>query len=237
MSGRDAQKRAAAERAVAFVESGMRVGLGTGSTARHVVDVLAERLRDGSLHDVVGVATSRATAEQARTLGILLATLDDVTHLHLTIDGTDEVDERLDLIKGLGGALLWEKIVARASERLIIVADESKEVPRLGSRAPVPVEVAPFGWRTHLRAFETLGARAELRRSGGDGGDPFVTDGAHYIVDLHFADGIDDAARLEAGLRARAGVIETGLFLDMASAVIVASEAGLRVREREAAWS
>lgn len=228
---RDAGKRAAAERAVTLVESGMRVGLGTGSTARHVVDILAALLRTGELRDVVGVPTSRATEDQARTLGVPLTTLDEVTRLDLAIDGTDEVDPQLDLIKGLGGALLWEKIVARASARLIIVADDSKDVARLGTRAPLPVEVVPFGWRTHLDAFRSLGARPVLRAI--DAGDsPFITDGGHFIVDLHFDAGIADAAALEAGLRARAGVIETGLFLGMADTVVIATAVGVDVRER-----
>ncbi|CAN5710089.1 ribose-5-phosphate isomerase RpiA [soil metagenome] len=232
MSDRAAQKRAAAAHAVGLIESGMRVGLGTGSTAWHVVDLLAAKLRDGDLNGIVAVPTSRATEDQARALGIPLSTLDETTSLDLTIDGTDEVDPALDLIKGLGGALLWEKIVARASDRLVIVADDSKEVPRLGARAPLPVEVVPFGWRTHVDAFAAAGARPVLRA---DGDAPFVTDGGHYIIDLHFTDGISDAAALEATLRARAGIVETGLFIGMADAVMVATADGVRVRERAAA--
>lgn len=232
VTDRDAHKRAAAERAVTLIESGMRVGLGTGSTAWHVVDILGARLRAGTLRDIVGVPTSRATEAQARSLGIPLTTLDEVTRLDLTIDGTDEVDANLDLIKGLGGALLWEKIVARASARLVIVADDSKDVARLGTRAPLPVEVAPFGWRTHLRAFEELGARPVLRVASADDAAPFVTDGGHYIVDLHFAAGIADASAIEGSVRARAGVVETDLFIGMADTVVVAIAGGLDVRER-----
>jgi ribose 5-phosphate isomerase A len=209
----------------------MRVGLGTGSTARHVVDLLAARYRVGELDGIVGVATSRATEQQARDLGVPVATLDEIPHLDLTIDGTDEVDPGLDLIKGLGGALLWEKIVARASDRLIIVADDSKEVPRLGTRAPVPVEVAPFGWRTHLDAFTEMGARPELRTR--QDASPFVTDGGHFILDLHFEGGISDARALDAAVRARAGVVETGLFLGMATTVIVAAAGGVTTRQRD----
>lgn len=232
MSDRDAQKRAAAERAVALIESGMRVGLGTGSTAWHVVDLLGARLRAGALQDVVGVPTSRATAEQARSLEIPLSSLDETTALDLAIDGTDEVDPALDLIKGLGGALLWEKIVARAAARFVIVADDSKEVTRLGTRAPLPVEVVQFGWRTHESTFESLGARAELRTDRA--GKPFVTDGGHWIVDLHFADGIEDAGVVEMTLRSRAGIVETGLFLGMAESVMIATSDGVRVRDRSA---
>ncbi|MEX1183465.1 MAG: ribose-5-phosphate isomerase RpiA [Gemmatimonadota bacterium] len=234
MNGRDAQKRAAAARAVVLIESGMRIGLGTGSTAKHVVQLLAERLRTGEIHDIVGVPTSVQTRDQAASLNVPLATLDQITRLDLTIDGADEVDPRLDLIKGLGGALLWEKIVARASARLVIVADDSKEVERLGRRAPLPVEVVPFGWRTHERAFAELGARPVLR-SAQPVGAPFVTDSGHYIVDLHFDDGIADAAAVEAVLGARAGIVETGLFLGMASAVVIATADGVRMRERDAA--
>ena len=151
-------KRAAAERAVALVESGMRLGLGTGSTARHVLDVIGERLREGSLTGIVGVPTSTATYDYAQTLGIPLGTLDDHPRLDLAIDGADEVDPHLQLIKGLGGALLWEKIVESASSRLVIVVDESKLVARLGDRTPLPVEVVPFGWRSHVEFFHELGA-------------------------------------------------------------------------------
>ncbi|HSJ07080.1 MAG TPA: ribose-5-phosphate isomerase RpiA [Longimicrobiales bacterium] len=231
MSGQEDAKRAAAGQAVLLVQPGMRVGLGTGSTARHVVDLLAARYRAGELDGIVGVATSRATEEQARELGVPITTLDEVTRLDLTVDGTDEVDPDLDLIKGLGGALLWEKIVARASDRLIIVADDSKEVPRLGTRAPVPVEVAPFGWRTHLEAFRELGARPELRTR--QDASPFVTDGGHFIVDLHFDGGITDARALDEAVRARAGVVETGLFLGMATTVIIAAPDDVRTRQRE----
>ena len=227
VSERERQKRAAAERAVDFVESGMRLGLGTGSTAKHVLDVLSERLRDGSLRDIAGVPTSRATADYAKALGLPLLDLDDVQRLDLAIDGADEVDPRLDLIKGLGGALLWEKIVESAADRFIVVVDESKLVSRLGEKAPVPVEVVPFGWRSLLPHFTAAGARPELRRAGAD---PFVTDGGHHIVDCHFDGGLDDAPATAARLRERAGVVETGMFIGMATAVVVA---GARVRVLE----
>jgi ribose 5-phosphate isomerase A len=221
VSDREQQKRAAAERAVAFVESGMKLGLGTGSTARHVLDVLGEKLRSQELHGIAGVPTSRATADYARAAGIPLLELDDAGRLDLAIDGADEVDPDLNLIKGLGGALLWEKIVESAADRFIVVVDESKLVQRLGERAPVPVEVVPFGWRTLLPFFEAQGARPILRTADGQ---PFVTDGGHYIIDCHFAGGMADAAGTAALLRSRAGVVETGLFIDMATAVVVAGE-------------
>lgn len=233
MNDRETQKRAAAERAVAYVESGMKLGLGTGSTAKHVLDVLAERLRAGSLRDIVGVPTSRATADYAQQVGIPLAELDQVVHLDLAIDGADEVDPQLNLIKGLGGALLWEKIVESAAAQFVVVVDESKLVRRLGTRAPVPVEVVPFGWRALLPRFQAAGADPELRTTAE--GRPFATDGGHYIVDCSFADGIDDAATTASLLRAPAGVVETGLFIDMATAVVVAGSTVSVLTRAEAA--
>jgi ribose 5-phosphate isomerase A len=229
---REAQKRKAAERAVEYVESGMLVGLGTGSTARHVLDVLGEKLLAGALRDIAGVPTSTATAAHARTVGIPLVDLDDVRQLDIALDGADEVDPRLDLIKGLGGALLCEKIVASAAARFIVVVDESKLVRRLGERAPVPVEVVPFGWRTLLQRFERVGAQPRLRLRA-DAGE-FRTDGGHLIIDCAFPHGIADAADTERALRAPAGVVETGLFLGMASTVVVGGP-GVRVLDRSAA--
>jgi len=216
---REAQKRRAAERAVEYVESGMIVGLGTGSSARHVLDVLGEQLIAGALRDLAGVATSTATAAHARTVGIPLVDLDDVGEVDVAIDGADEVDPRLDLIKGLGGALLWEKIVASAAARFIVVADESKLVQRLGERAPVPVEVVSFGWRTLLARFERAGARPNLRLR--QDGSAFRTDAGHLIIDCAFPDGIADTEAAEYALRSQAGVVETGLFLGMTHVVIV----------------
>jgi ribose 5-phosphate isomerase A len=230
LTNRDAQKRAAAERAVEHVASGMRLGLGTGSTARHVVDVVAAKLRDGTLRDIVAVPTSRATETHARSLGIPLTTLDDVAELDLAIDGADEIDPRLDLIKGLGGALLWEKIVEFAAARLIIVADDSKLVQTLGEKSPLPVEVIPFGARALLPFFRSLGAEPRLRE--GDDGAPFVTDSGHHIVDLRFDGGMRNAAQVEAELRARPGVVETGLFLGMADVAVIAGDGGIDVRTR-----
>lgn len=227
MSGEERLKRQAAERAVEFVENGMVLGLGTGSTARHVLEVLAERLRTGALRDLVGVPTSRATEQHARELGFPLATLEEEPRIDLTLDGADEIDPELRLIKGLGGALLWEKIVASASERVVIVADESKLVEQLGEKAPLPVEVVPFGWNTHLAFLDLLGAQATLRRSAS--GDPVLTDGGHYILDCRFGEGILEPERVERELRQRVGVVETGLFLDLADCAVVGGEDGVRV--------
>lgn len=223
---KESQKRRAAEQAVALVEDGMKLGLGTGSTARHVLEVIAERRKRGELRDIVGVATSTATAEQARALDIPMTTLEETPRLDLGIDGADEVDPQLNLIKGLGGALLWEKIVAAACERFVVVVDESKLVDRLGTKGPLPVEVAPFGWTSHLEAIQAMGARAMIRRN--PDGRVFVTDGGHYIIDCAFPRGIRDAHELDAELQVRPGVVDTGLFLDMTSAVIVAGAEGAR---------
>jgi ribose 5-phosphate isomerase A len=231
LTAQEQQKRKAAERAVEYIRDGMRLGLGTGSTAKHVLDVIAERRARGELRDIIGVPTSTATAEYATKLDIPLATLDTITSLDLAIDGADEFDPALDLIKGLGGALLWEKIVAAAAASFIVVVDESKRVARLGQRAPVPVEVVPFGWRTQLARFEEAGATPRLRNA--DNGVPFVTDGGHYIIDCAFAGGMDDARLVEEMFRSSPGVVETGLFLGMAATVIVAGDA-VEVIEREA---
>lgn len=223
-------KRAAAERAVELIEDGMTLGLGTGSTARHVLQVIAERRARGELSRVIGVPTSRATQDLATELGIPLTTLDEHPQLDLAIDGADEVDPDLNLIKGLGGALLWEKIVANAAERLVIVVDEQKLVERLCDRAPVPIEVVTFAWSTHLKFLEDLGGQPKRRESGS--GEPFVTDGGHYIIDCGFEDGLADAWLLEMELQQRPGVVESGLFLDMAEAVVVAAAGGINVLAR-----
>lgn len=230
MSSQDDLKRHAAERAVELVEDGMTLGLGTGSTARFVLEALAARREAGELGGIVGVPTSVATRQLAEELGLPLATLDTRPHLDMAIDGADEVDERLDVIKGLGGALLWEKIVASAADRFVIVVDSSKLVPKLGERKPLPVEVVPFGWPTHVAAVEALGAEPVLREAFGE---PFRTDGGHFILDCAFPNGIDNPRTVDTTLRSRPGVVETGLFLGMATQVVVAGTDGVRVVERD----
>lgn len=223
-------KRAAAEKAVELVEDGMKLGLGTGSTAKHVLQVIAERRARGELRDIRGVPTSTVTRDLANELGIPVTTLDELPHLDLAIDGADEVDPELNLIKGLGGALLWEKIVESAAERLVIVVDESKLVDQLCEKAPVPIEVVRFAWSTHLEFLEDLGGSPKLRTQAN--GDAFVTDSGNHIIDCYFENGLSDAWVLETELRGRAGVVESGLFLDMAESVIVASSSGIRVMTR-----
>lgn len=216
---RIAQKRDAAERAVQLVLSGMVVGLGTGSTAELAVSAIARRIRRGELLDLVGVPTSRRTEKFARLLDIPLGTLDEHPAVDLTIDGADEVDRGGNLIKGHGGALLWEKIVASSTKRYVIVVDESKLVERLGTRYAVPVEVAPFGWSLHCDAVRGLGGEPTIRTV--EANEPFRTDGDHYILDCRFPDGIEDPRAVDRTLRARPGVVETGLFLDMSPELIV----------------
>jgi ribose 5-phosphate isomerase A len=233
-SNEEQLKRAAAGEALSRVRSGMRIGLGTGSTMKHFVDLLGAALSEGVLSDVVGVPTSEATAAQARALGIPLQELHQAQPLDLAVDGADEVDPALDLVKGLGGALLREKMVAQAAEHLVIIVDEGKCVQRLGTRNALPVEVVPFAWETHVLAFEEERGIEARRRQTGDGA-PYRTDNGNFIIDLTFAEGIDDAVALEALLRCRAGVVETGLFLGMADEVIVASPDGISVRRRQVA--
>lgn len=230
MPSSDDLKRAAAERAATLVTSDTVIGLGTGSTVRPLLEAIAARLAGGALVNVTGVPTSEDTAARCRGLGIPLASLDEHPHLALCIDGADEIGPDLALIKGLGGALLREKIVARAAKRFVVIADESKRVRRLGTRAPVPVEVVPFAWSTHGSFFRDLGAEPVLRRS--DGGEPYVTDGGHYIVDLRFARGISDPAALARALDKRPGIVEHGLFLRMATMAIVAGPRGVKVLTR-----
>jgi len=228
----EALKRAAGSAAAALVESGMAVGLGTGSTARHVVDALAERLADGTLHSVVAVATSEATAAQARRLGIPLASLDERPRLDLAIDGADEIGPGLALVKGGGGAHVRELLVARAAARFVVVADHRKLVGRLATRIPLPVAVLPFGWSTHVDALVRLGAEP-VRRSAPDG-RPFVTDDGLFVLDCAFAAGIGDAHALLAQLAGRPGIVASGLFLDMAERAFVAMPNG--IASLDASW-
>ena len=228
----EAQKRQAAALAVDWVQPGMRLGLGTGSTAKHFVELLAERVRAGL--KVVGVPTSETTRADAVRLGVPLTTLDETPELDMTVDGADEIGPGLDLIKGGGGALLREKIVAAASARMVVIADESKWVKMLG-RFPLPVEVMPFGLAATRRAVEAAAAavgcpgRTVLRQ--GKDGHAFVTDGGHWILDASL-ERISDPKSLADRLSTIPGVVEHGLFIGLAQAVILAGPAGIRVVKR-----
>jgi ribose 5-phosphate isomerase A len=219
----DNWKRAAAHHAAGLVKPGMVVGLGHGSTAAFAVERLAARLRQGALSDIVGVPCSTDVARAARLLGIPLTTLDEHPIVQITIDGADEVDPDMNLIKGGGGALLREKVVATASERVIIVVDGSKLSPHLGSRFALPVEVVPFACAVEARYLESLGAL--VVRRGGEA--PFLTDGGNVILDCNFGT-IESPHELAARLNARPGIVAHGLFLDLATDLIVGDDRGVR---------
>jgi ribose 5-phosphate isomerase A len=228
----DDLKRQAAARALEQVRDGMKLGLGTGSTAKHFVELLGERVRGGL--KVIGVPTSEATRADAECCGVPLTTLDQVDRLDLTVDGADEIDPNLELIKGGGGALLREKIVAAASDRMIVIADETKWVQTLG-RFPLPIEVIPFGLGATRRAIEMVfaenGVSGQMDVRKAKDGHAFVTDGGHWIVDAHLGQ-IPDSPRLAAALNSIPGVVEHGLFIGLARAAVLAGPQGIRVVER-----
>ncbi|MCP4537356.1 MAG: ribose-5-phosphate isomerase RpiA [Chloroflexi bacterium] len=223
-------KQQAAERAVEFAESGMVMGLGHGSTTIFALRRIAELLDTGKLENIVGVPCSLHVRDQAQKLGIPLSTLDEHPVIDLTIDGADEVDPHLNLIKGGGGALLREKIVAQASRREIIVVDESKLSPALGTHWAVPVEIIPFGQRPQEEYLKSLGARPVLRQ--GSDGTLFQTDQGNLILDCDFGP-ISEPVQLATQLNQRAGIVEHGLFLGLATDVIIASERGIRHLKRD----
>lgn len=226
----EALKRQAAAAALEEVESGMTLGLGTGSTVAHFLELLGAALVEGRLEGVVGVPTSVRTGREARMAGIPLGSLPDHPELDLTVDGADEVTPELDLVKGMGGALLREKMVAQASRRLCIIADEGKAVDRLGARSPLPVEVVDWSWQVHVAFLEDRGAEVTLRTL--DGGPPYRSDNGNCILDCRFPDGIPDPEGLEEALRARAGIVESGLFLGLAHRAVLAGPQGIRSLER-----
>ena len=224
----DSLKRQAADAAVEHVRDGMVLGLGTGSTAALMIEALGRRVRAGLR--VVGIPTSERSGALARELGIEVVDFSTHPRIDLTIDGADEVHTgTLDLIKGLGGALLREKIVASASRRMIVIVDGSKLVPALGTKAPLPVEVVAFGWQATALTLRDMGMEATLRT--GDDQAPFRTDGGNVILDCRF-NGIADPAVLQARLKAVTGVVETGLFIGLATTVIAGTENGLQTLER-----
>ena len=223
-------KAMAAEYAVRLIQPGMRVGLGSGSTALFALRRIGELLHGGGLHDIMGFATSQATRLEAQRLGIPLMYDDLPAGIDMTIDGADEVDPALNVIKGGGGALLREKIVAQASRREVIIVDETKWSPRLGTRHVLPMEVVQYGWRSQARFLESLGARVVVRDS--QDGVPFVTDSGNMILDGDFGP-IEDVHALADRLSRRAGIVEHGLFVDLVTDVIVAGKAGVRHLKRQ----
>ena len=225
MASQDELKQKAALKAVEYVKSGMVVGLGTGSTTEFALERIAERLKSGDLTHIVGIPSSTRTVKKAQGLGIALVDFDDHQQIDVTIDGADEVDPELNLIKGGGGALLREKVLAQASRRNVIIVDESKLVPKLGTKWALPIEVIPFACRTEEKYLSSLGGGVTLRTT--DAGSPYRTDQNNFILDAKF-DKIADPYYLAAQLNERAGIVEHGLFLRLASDVIVAGEGEIK---------
>ena len=223
----ESAKRNAGRKALELIEDGMVVGLGTGSTARHFVQGLGERVAAGL--GVRGIPSSITTETQARSVGIPLVGLDTETVVDVTVDGADEIDPDFHLVKGGGGALLREKILSACSRRLVIIADASKLVDRLGVAFPIPVEVVPFGLGPARRGLEALGATVKLR---GSEELPFVTDNGNYILDARFAEGAPDPGERERTINAVPGVVDNGLFVGIADTVIIGSEDGAEVRTK-----
>lgn len=225
-----ALKRAAAEVAIGMVESGMTLGLGTGSTVEPFVELLGSGIFRGRLRKIRGVPTSKRTARLARSRGVALVSLAEAGTVDLTVDGADEIAPGLDLVKGLGGALLREKMVAQASKRFVIVADSSKLVGALGERSPLAVETLRWEHASHLDFFVELGARPVLRRV--DDGSPSFTDNGNFVYDLYWESRMPEPELVDRRLRSRGGVVETGLFLGMADAAVVAGPEGIEVTAR-----
>ncbi len=218
-------KKEAGKTAVDFIKSGMVVGLGTGSTTKFAVEEIARRIKSGQLKNILVIPSSTRTESLADELGIPLTTFDKNTDIDITIDGADEVDPELNLIKGGGGALLREKVLAQASERNIMIVDENKLSPKLGTHWPVPVEVIPFAWKPEFYYITSLGVEVTLRKN--ENGENYRTDQNNYILDCNFGP-IDDLNDLALKLSMRAGIAEFGLFLGTATEVIAATESGIR---------
>ncbi|MFL7892750.1 MAG: ribose 5-phosphate isomerase A [Anaerolineales bacterium] len=229
-------KQQAARQALTYVHNGMVLGLGTGSTTKYFIELLGEKLRSGELEKVTGVPTSEGTIQLANTRKIPLVSLADLSpgqaapSLDLAVDGADEIDPKLNLIKGLGRALLREKIIETHAKVFLVIADESKLVSRLG-KGPLPIEIVQYEFEVQIRWLRSLGCRAELWLE--QNGEPIITDNGNYLVRCWFADGIPDAAQLARVLADRSGIVEHGLFLDMADIVIVAGKNGIQIKERK----
>ncbi|KAI3729367.1 hypothetical protein L6452_18023 [Arctium lappa] len=232
----DELKKIAAYKAVEFVESGMVLGLGTGSTAKHAIDRIGELLRQGKLSNIIGIPTSTQTHNQASSLGIPLSDLDTHPVLDLAIDGADEVDPDMNLVKGRGGSLLREKMIEGCCKKFVVIVDESKLVDYVGgSGLAMPVEIVPFCWKFTAQKlqslFEEAGCVAKLRVSP-ENGKPYVTDNGNFIIDLYFKKDIGDLKAAGDAILRLAGVVEHGMFIDMATTLIVAGELGVRVRNK-----
>ena len=223
-------KKQAAAQALTLVRGGMILGLGTGSTTAYFIEMLGEKLKSGDLQGIIAVPTSERTAARARALDIPLATLKDRPYLELAIDGADQVDPDLNLIKGLGRALLREKIVEIHAETFVVIVDASKLASRLGVGKPLPVEIVPFAAEAHVRWLNTLGCRAELWHE--QDGTPVVTDNGNLMARCYFSDGISDPYALAQALAERPGIVEHGLFLDMADKVIVGGPEGTQMLKK-----
>lgn len=225
-------KKEAGEKAAEYVASGMVVGLGTGSTAVHAVRAIGQMLANGRLHNILGIPTSEATRQEAEHLGIPLTTFDKNPVIDITIDGADEIDPNFDLIKGLGAALLREKIVATASKQMIVVSDNRKIVDKLGTRAPVPVEVIPFAQQPVTAYLKSLGARPILRLDWETKQNIVLTDENNIILDCWFDGGLDNPVEMGQAIRSQPGVVEHGLFFNLATRAIVATPDGIQILER-----
>lgn len=232
MKEQETYKKTAAEKAVELIKDSMIVGLGTGSTAKFAIQKLAQLYKNGSLKDIKGIPSSRETEKLARHLGIPLTDFSQVTAIDVTIDGADEVDRELNLIKGGGGALLREKILIQASKRVIIIIDESKLSKNIGENWPVPIEVLPFGWQNEARYLESLQAQTELRLISPD--EIYLTDQKNFIIDANFGV-IHDPKDLDTKLQQRAGIIEHGLFVNMASEIMIGGKKGVTYLKQDEA--
>jgi len=222
-------KQKAAARALSYVRSGMTLGLGSGSTTAHFINVLGQQIGSGNLRDIHAVPTSEESARLARQAHIPLTSLDERPVLDLAVDGADEVDPDLNLIKGLGRALLREKIVEIHAARLVIIVGENKLVSRLGTKGPLPVEIVPYGSGAHVRWLESLGCQVKLMRGKDD--LPVVTDNGNYLACCYFVAGIEDPFALARVLADRPGIVEHGLFLNMVHQVIVSGSQGIKILE------
>ncbi|KAK8797936.1 ribose 5-phosphate isomerase [Blastocystis sp. subtype 4] len=224
----EALKKQAAVEAVNEIKDEKVIGLGTGSTTRYAVEEIGLRLKDGRLRDIVGVATSENTRELAERVGIPLMNINDVEKIDLTIDGADEVDDNLQLVKGRGGALFREKMTELLTTKFIVIVDQTKRVSKLGEKCPIPVEVVRFGYLSTQRRLSQFGTPV-LRSDPHDSGKPYVTDNGNYILDLAVSGGIEDPAKMDRDLKTVTGVVDHGIFINMATKVIIAAEAGIQV--------